>query len=110
MTTHDIPRTIPQLRGQSGAESALNVAHLNLGLLSAHAMGTLMKGNLLISSLQLDHNPFGASGIKAIIQGLGEAPVKSLHIKSAGLAGTDDVSLTDLTGAICRSLGQVRAR
>ena len=57
----------------------LNVSHMNLGVLSAYAMGTLLQGNLLLGSLNLDHNVFGADGIKAITQGLSEAPCKSLH-------------------------------
>ena len=80
---------IAQLRGKQGADAILNVNHWNLGVLSAHAMGTLLHGNLLLGSLSLDHNIFGGSGIKAIIEGCAEAPVKSLHIRSTGLQVPD---------------------
>jgi len=98
---------VAQLRGMSGAEAVLNVNHWNLGLLSGSAMGTLMKGNLLLGSLNLDHNQFGAKGIQAIIEGLAEAPVKSMHIKSTGLQGAEDDELLELSTSICANLGQL---
>ena len=98
---------IAQLRGTAGSEAVLNVAHLGLGVLSAHAMGTLLRGNLLLGSLNLDHNPFGAGGIKAIVEGLGEAPIKSLHLKGSGLAGTEDDVLKGLSESICSNIGQL---
>ena len=98
---------IAQLRGAKGAEAVLNMNHWNLGVLSAHAMGTLMQGNLLLGSLNLDHNSFGAGGIQAVIEGLGEAPVKSLHVRSTGLQGTGDEEIAALCTAVCRHLGQL---
>ena len=98
---------IAQLRGVEGAEPVLNMAHQNLGELSAHAMGTLLHGNLLLGSLNLDHNLFGASGIRAITEGLDEAPIKSLHIKSAGLQNAENDEVRMLMLSICSHLGQL---
>ena len=98
-TTSEPSHVTPNQAGPpppQGADSVLNMNHHNLGALSAHAMGTLLQGNMLLSSLSLDHNVFGAGGIQAIAEGLGEAPIKSLHIKSTGLQGTEDEAIKEL--------------
>ena len=98
---------IAQLRGAQGAEPNLNMNHKNLGALSAHAMGTLLQGNMLLKTVSLDHNVFGADGIRAIAEGLGEAPIKSLHIKNTGLQGAEDPTIMALSASICSHLGQL---
>ena len=98
---------ISQLRGTQGGEAVLKVAHWNLGVHSAHAMGTLLRGNQLVSSLDLDHNQFGANGIKAIIEGCGEAPIRSLHMKSTGLQGAEDEDILSLSKSVNMYLGQL---
>ena len=95
-----------QLRGVKGAEGSLDVTDWGLGPLSGHAIGTIAKQNRTLLSLNLKSNALGAKGVAAVVDGLGDAPLKALDLTRNGVGG-DASELTSLCVSICRNLGSL---
>ena len=97
---------VPLLRGAKGAEATLNVADWGLGPLSGHAIGAIALENRTMQELNLKNNALGASGIAAVVDGLGESSLRLLDVARNG-AGADAASMELLAESICRNLGSL---
>ena len=97
---------VSQLRGIKGSEGTLDVTDWGLGHLSGHAIGTIAKQNRTLVSLNLKSNALGASGVAAVVEGLGDAPLKALDVTRNGLGGAAS-ELEALSISICRHLGSL---
>ena len=99
------PLPIVQLRTET---DRLNVAHWELGKDSGYAMGTILKSNSHLSSLNLANNEIGATGVDAVIKGLSESQLKILDISRNGLqAAGEETTLEMLSITICRNVGML---
>ena len=97
-----------QLRGAHDNDAdRLHLASLELRRLSGHAMGIILRSNAQLNHLLLNNNSIGAEGIKAVVCGLGEAPLKILDIARTGPLGadTEDAQLKELSASICQHAG-----
>jgi len=97
---------VPVLRGATGTDTALNVADWGLGPLSGHAIGAIARENRTMQELNVKNNQLGASGIAAIVSGLGEAPLRLLDVARNGLGG-DAKAMEELAMSICSNLNAI---
>ena len=97
---------IGQFRGDVGSgEEALDVSSWRLGPLAGHFIGSLSKENTALTTLALTSNAIGVEGTVAMINGLSNAPLKSIDISRSELGSSNDFKQVSLS--ICRSLGSL---
>ena len=97
------PLPVIQLKTET---DRLNVAHWELGKDSGYAMGTILKSNSQLSSLNLANNEIGATGVDAVVKGLSESQLKTIDLSRNGLqAAGDETTIEMLSMSICRNLG-----
>ena len=98
---------LAQIRGAKGAEPSLDLADWGLRELSGHAIGTFAKNNRSLLSVNLKANPLGALGLTAVVNGLGDAPLKAIDMTRTGLGGEDNELINQLSVAVCQHIGSV---
>ena len=98
---------LAQLRGAKGTEPTLDVTDWGLGHLSGCMIGIVARSNRMLVSLNLKSNLIGADGLKNVVSGLGEAPLKVLDLTRNGLGGEEPSVIDALSVTICRHLGSL---
>ena len=100
------PLPIAQLCGSNSTEVSLDFTDWSLGAPSGLMIGAILLSNRQILNLNLKGNQaFGTQGIRAIVEGCVQAPLKVLDATKTGLGGEADDVMRALSVSICRTLG-----
>ena len=82
---------VPQVRGARKTDTKIDVGDWGLGRLSGYAIGTIAIESQSLTEIDLKANALGADGASAVINGLGEAPVKTLDLTRNGLGASSEL-------------------
>jgi hypothetical protein len=107
---------IALLRGSakgSGADNTtIDFADAAFGVNSGLVIGTIATQNRSLVTLNLKANRLGAEGVVAVVDGLSDAPLRTLDVTRNALGGGEErraasAEITALSESICRNLGSL---
>ena len=102
---HELP--VVQLRGMNSAETSLDVADWGLGHLSGFMIGAITRRNGTLMEMNLRNNAL-RHGAAAVVEGLGEAPLRALDLTRNSIGDGDAEATHALSVAICQKLGTLQ--
>ena len=90
---------VPQVRGARKTDTKIDVGDWGLGPLSGYAIGAIAMESQTLTEIDLRANGLGADGAAAVINGLGEAPIKTLDVTRNALGAPVDPAAFRLVAA-----------